>query len=132
MARLCARPSCSAPAAATFNFDGLKRIVWLNDLAGSPVCTAGDLCSLHAERLQPPRNWELRDVRPARVTPPAAAAPSRYLPPADRPARAPRPRITPAHRPVAAPRRTRRPVAGVEVSASTPLLARAFRGVDGA
>ena len=82
MARLCARPSCSAPAAATFNFDGLNRIVWLNDLADPAVCSAGDLCARHAERLQPPRNWELRDARPTRVTCPAAAAPSRHLPPA--------------------------------------------------
>ena len=129
MARLCARPSCSAPAAATFNFDGLNRIVWLNDLADSPVCSAGDLCSLHAEHLQLPRNWELRDARPTRVTRPAAAAPSRQLPPAQ-PAR------TPAHPSrgrarSAATRRGRQPVASLP-PATTPLLARAFRGVDGA
>ncbi len=128
MARLCSRPSCSAPAAATFNFDGLNRIVWLNDLAGSPIYTAGDLCARHAERLQPPRNWELRDARPTRVTCPAAAAPSRQVPPA-RPCPArPRPPVTPAR----APRRARQPVAGFTAGASTPLLARAFRGVDGA
>lgn len=125
MARLCARPSCSAPAAATFNFDGLNRIVWINPLVDTPVCSAGDLCARHAERLQPPRNWELRDARPTRVTCPAAAAPSRQLPPA-RPLPA-RPR--PAAR---ASRRARQPVAGLTAGASTPLLARAFRGVDGA
>jgi hypothetical protein len=123
MARLCSRPGCSAPAAATFNFDGLNRIVWLNDVAHSPIYTAGDLCARHAERLQPPRNWELRDARPTRVTCPAAAAPSRQLPPA-------RPRRPAA--PARAPRRARQPVAGFTAGASTPLLARAFRGVDGA
>ena len=128
MARLCARPSCSAPAAATFNFDGLNRIVWLNDLADPTVCSAGDLCARHAERLQPPRNWELRDARPTRVTCPAAAAPSRHLPPARPLSAQPHPPVGPTR----APRRARQPVAGLPVGASTPLLARAFRGVDGA
>jgi Protein of unknown function (DUF3499) len=128
MARLCSRPACSAPAAVTFNFDGLNRIVWLNGLAESPIFTAGDLCWRHAERLQPPRNWEVRDRRTARVLPPGTAAPSRHQPPPTRPNGAPaRPARTAARRrskpdqliPVAAP-------------ANTPLLARAFRGVGGA
>jgi len=128
MARLCARPSCSAPAAATFNFDGLNRIVWLNDIADSPIYTAGDLCSRHAERLQPPRNWELRDARAARVTRPAPAAPSRHLAPS-RPVPTPAGPTLTAPRSARGPRRARQPVA--LAAASTPLLARAFRGVDG-
>ncbi len=139
MARLCARPGCSAPAAATFNFDGLNRIVWLNPLTDAGAYGAGDLCPRHAERLSPPRNWELRDCRPtpaARL--PGATAPSRHYPPlvdphpvqvsSDRPAPVPvgaataRP-LMPHGREVARPR--------VAASAKTPLLARAFRGVGG-
>ena len=126
MARLCARLGCSAPAVATFNFDGLNRIVWLNGLAESPIFTAGDLCWRHAERLHPPRNWEVRDRRSARVLPPGTAAPSRHQPPPTRPNDAPtRPPATPARQ-----RATQEPLVAVEAPASTPLLARAFRGVD--
>jgi hypothetical protein len=63
MERHCARPTCSAPAVAAFNFDGLQRIVWLNAIAQAPNATAGDLCQQHAERLRPPVHWELRDLR---------------------------------------------------------------------
>jgi hypothetical protein len=61
--RQCARPTCSAPAVAAFNFDGLKRIVWLNAIADAPSATAGDLCDKHAERFRPPMHWELHDLR---------------------------------------------------------------------
>ncbi len=125
MARLCSRPGCSAPASVTFNFDGLNRIVWLNGLADSPIFTAGDLCWRHAERLHPPRNWEIRDRRTARVLPPGTAAPSRHQPPAARPSR-------PATRPAGRHRSKPAPLVAVEAPASTPLLARAFRGVGGA
>jgi hypothetical protein len=125
MARLCARPGCSAPAAVTFNFDGLNRIVWLNGLAESPVFTAGGLCWRHAERLQPPRNWEVRDRRAPRVLAPGTAAPSRHQPPVRRPSRGPT-------RPATARRPPPEPLAPVAAPASTPLLARAFRGVGGA
>jgi hypothetical protein len=142
MARLCARPGCSAPAAAMFNFDGLNRIVWLNSLAEAAAYSAGDLCRQHADRLRPPRNWELRDCRPTPpVTRPGAAAPSRHLPPvpATRVARIPpRPPVTTARpRPVpaaAALRERKRPARPrpAEVTSSTPMLERAFRGVRGA
>jgi Protein of unknown function (DUF3499) len=133
MARLCSRPGCSAPAAVTFNFDGLNRIVWLNGLPESPTFTAGDLCWRHAERLQPPRNWEVRDRRTVRVMPPGTAAPSRHQPPASRPGRSPtRPNRSPS-RPAAARRHAKpEPVGAVDAPARTPLLSRAFRGVGGA
>jgi hypothetical protein len=125
MARLCARSGCSAPAAATFNFDSLNRIVWLSGLAESRACSAGDLCWRHAERLRPPRNWEVRDRRNTAVLRPGAAAPSRQYPP---------PSVTPgeeAPRPGGVdPERQAAPV--LKVPATTPLLARAFRGVSGA
>lgn len=62
MGRTCARPGCNLAAAATYNFDGLARIVWLGpiDEAGR---SAGDLCARHADRLRPPLHWELRDQR---------------------------------------------------------------------
>ena len=36
----------------------------LDTLAEAAAYSAGDLCRRHAELLKPPRNWELRDVRP--------------------------------------------------------------------
>jgi hypothetical protein len=63
MARTCARPACNLPADATFNFDGLRRIVWLAPLDDAGARSAGDLCKAHADRLRPPLHWELRDVR---------------------------------------------------------------------
>lgn len=126
MARLCARPGCSAPAAATFNFDGLNRIVWLEPLAEARAHSAGDLCWRHADRLRPPRNWELRDHRRAAPVQHAAAAPSRHLAPThDAPVPAPTPAVA-----ASAPRMlTAGAPAPVEAGGSTPLLARAFRGV---
>jgi hypothetical protein len=63
MARMCARPACNLPAAATFNFDGLRRVVWLGPLDEADTRSAGDLCRAHADRLRPPLHWELRDGR---------------------------------------------------------------------
>ena len=54
MARLCARPGCTAPATATITFDGLRRIVWISPLAEAAAYSAGDLCRRHAEQLGPP------------------------------------------------------------------------------
>jgi hypothetical protein len=142
MARLCARPGCSAPAAATFNFDGLSRVVWLSSLAEAAAYSAGDLCRQHADRLRPPRNWELRDCRPTPpLTQPGAPAPSRHLPPAagTRVARIPSRPAPSRDRPVPVPaaaalrerKRATRP-RPTEVTSSTPMLERAFRGVRGA
>ncbi len=129
--RQCARPGCNAAAAATFNFDGLHRIVWLNPLAEAAAYSAGDLCRRHAERMTPPKDWELRDTRPELQPrePAGAAAPSRFQAPAPPPAP-----MLPFERPAA----TRRPAAAVltraqhadvtrPAEATTPLLSRAFR-----
>jgi hypothetical protein len=138
MARLCARPGCSAPAAATFNFDGLNRIVWLNAFTDAAAYSAGDLCARHAERLRPPRNWELRDCRPSPAArQPGATAPSRHYAPDPEPRRDRVPTV-------AGPVEVERPAASVPLapheretvlphvaSARTPLLARAFRGAGG-
>jgi hypothetical protein len=128
MAHLCARSGCTAPAAATITFDGLRRIVWLNSLAETAAYSAGDLCRRHAEHLRPPRNWELRDTRPqpGSVTRTGATAPSRYVAPAPPP-----PPTLPFDRPAA--RRAGRPLLGTPSDpegapvATSPLLSRAFR-----
>jgi hypothetical protein len=62
MARTCARPACNVEASATYNFDGLARVVWLAEL-DERGRSAGDLCRNHADRLRPPLHWELRDLR---------------------------------------------------------------------
>ncbi len=130
--RQCARPGCTGPAITTITFDGLRRIMWIGPLAEAAAYSAGDLCHRHAERLRPPRNWEVRDLRPdaSGIAPAGAVAPSRFVapPPAPpepspferegTPARAPRP---------ATPLLPRPAPAGAEPAARTPLLSRAFR-----
>jgi hypothetical protein len=145
MVRQCARPGCSAPAVATFNFNGLERVVWVGPLAEARTLSAGDLCRRHADRLRPPLHWELRDVRsssPSVST--APLAPSRQVapppPPAERlpfgpstirpaavavPAAAARSNpadSNPARRDRTEPDRVR-----PSAPATTPMLARAFR-----
>ncbi len=139
MPRLCARPGCSAPATATFTFDGLRRIVWIGPLAEASAYSAGDLCRRHAELMKPPRNWELRDVRPVpeHVEPAGSPAPSRYAPPPPPPA-VPAPTLPfdrapsrPAARPAAASTGSRALLQPTEhdprPTATSPLLSRAFR-----
>ena len=130
--RHCARPGCNAPAVATFTFDGLNRVVWLNPLAEAAAYSAGDLCRRHAERMTPPRHWEMRDTRPpaAERRPAGTAAPSRYLAPAPPP-----PPTLPFERPAA--RLTGAAVLARAAhpsvhhpEATTPLLARAFRNAS--
>jgi hypothetical protein len=139
MPRSCARPGCSAPATATFTFDGLRRIVWLAPLAEAAAYSAGDLCRRHAELLTPPRHWELRDIRraPEPVAPAGTPAPSRHAPPAppppvpaptlpfERPTARPAARAAASRpsRPLLAPPRDPEPIP----TATSPLLSRAFR-----
>ena len=140
MPRLCARPGCSAPASATFTFDGLRRIVWLGPLAEASAYSAGDLCRRHAELMKPPRHWEMRDVRPVPgpVEPAGSPAPSRYAPPPPAPD-VPAPtlpferQVTRAPvRPAAAAADAARPLLSTGdrealPTATSPLLSRAFR-----
>ena len=79
MTRHCARPGCSAAADAAFNFDGLRRIVWLNALTDPRAHSAGDLCRQHADGLRPPLHWELRDLRRAQATAAVLAEPATPL-----------------------------------------------------
>jgi hypothetical protein len=146
MARTCSRPGCNALAAATFNFDGLRRVVWLAALDDAETRSAGDLCGRHADRLQPPRQWDLRDTRHVTDGAPStgATAPSRYLAPPPPP-----PEPLPLE-PVAADAQTtaiptlppptplrpvrERPAAAraedADDETSTPMLRRAFRAAN--
>ncbi len=61
--RLCARPGCGAPAAATLRFQPTRREAWLVDLDDNAARTEGDLCARHAASLVLPRGWQLHDER---------------------------------------------------------------------
>jgi len=74
-ARLCNRPGCAQPATAELVFQYARRTVWLEDL-GEPDPHTIDLCSMHADRLNPPRGWTGDDRRRS------AAAQQRVAPPA--------------------------------------------------
>ena len=127
---LCARPGCSNPAVASFNFDGLARVVWIGPLAEARAHTAGNLCRRHADRLTPPRHWELRDVRPPATTAGAApSAPSRFVAPGPPPAvPLPLERRRPERIVVPAASRVRSNDGTIpEAPHDSPLLARAFR-----
>lgn len=64
MDRRCARPGCSAIAAATLAYDYKSREVWISDLADATPATH-DLCEPHAERLRAPNGWKRHDLRRA-------------------------------------------------------------------
>src|SRR5450755_2527603 len=59
--RLCARPGCGAPAAATLRFQPTQREAWLVDLDDDGARTEGDLCARHAAGLVLPRGWQLHN-----------------------------------------------------------------------
>jgi hypothetical protein len=59
--RLCARPGCGAPAAATLRFQPTQREAWLVDLDDDAVRSEGDLCARHAAGLVLPRGWRLHN-----------------------------------------------------------------------
>ena len=57
----CSRIGCDVPATASFSFDALNELAWLDTVVEARG--AGFLCHLHAERLTPPRGWSLLDRR---------------------------------------------------------------------
>lgn len=73
--RLCARPGCGTPAAATLRFQPTRREAWLVDLDRASPRTEGDLCARHAAALTLPRGWELHDQRTHKSPADDAAAP---------------------------------------------------------
>ena len=148
----CSRIGCDALAVAVFAFDARECLVWLDPL-GSGGRGAGVLCRPHADRMTPPRGWNLLDRRgmesrlwigrTTAVAPPAPASRRRDRAPRARPCPPTGPRLpfdTAAARepdaPVArAPEPDRQPWSprdrpGPELEhvldARTPLLARAF------
>jgi hypothetical protein len=157
----CSRIGCDELAVAVFAFDALECLVWLDPL-GSGGRGAGVLCGLHADRMTPPRGWNLLDRRGVEsrlwigrttaVTPPAPASRRRERAPRTRPCAPTGPRLpfdtVTAREPdapaVRAPEPDRQPWSprdrpGPELEhvldARTPLLARAFersRPVDDA
>src|SRR5262245_6563576 len=68
--RLCARPGCEAPAAATLRFHSTRREACLVDLDHALARAQGDLCSRHAGALVLPRGWALHDERTPIVSEP--------------------------------------------------------------
>jgi hypothetical protein len=58
----CSRLGCDEPAVAVFAFDARECLVWLDPL-GPGGRGAGLLCGLHADRMSPPRGWNLLDRR---------------------------------------------------------------------
>jgi Protein of unknown function (DUF3499) len=60
----CSRLGCDESAVAVFAFDARECLVWLD-----PISTqgrgAGVLCERHADRMSPPRGWNLLDRRGA-------------------------------------------------------------------
>jgi hypothetical protein len=60
----CSRLGCDRPAVAVFGFDARECLVWL-DPVGTGGRGAGVLCDLHADRMSPPRGWNLLDRRAA-------------------------------------------------------------------
>jgi hypothetical protein len=45
-------------------FDGRERSVWLDELDANLMGWGGRLCQDHADRLRPPRGWQIHDRRP--------------------------------------------------------------------
>jgi len=105
--RLCARPGCGAPAAATLRFQPTQREAWLVDLDDDAARTEGDLCARHAAGLVLPRGWKLHNA----LTNPIVPTPE----PAPRPATPRRVRATS----IARARRRRTATAAVELPGLT-------------
>ncbi len=63
MARPCARPTCSKPAAATLSYDYAGSQVWIDHLTIDDHPMQHDLCLTHADKTTPPVGWLLTDRR---------------------------------------------------------------------
>ncbi len=72
-ARLCTRPGCAESATASLSFHYASRELWIEDLGERQPHTI-DLCTMHADRISPPRGWTGEDRR--RTAPPTALAAS--------------------------------------------------------
>ena len=61
--RLCSRPGCAEPAAATLTYRYDLSGVWIDDLAPEREPHDYDLCERHAARFSVPHGWRLVDRR---------------------------------------------------------------------
>ncbi|HEX9504662.1 MAG TPA: DUF3499 family protein [Acidimicrobiia bacterium] len=127
----CARLGCGAAASSSFSFDASVSLVWLDPLIG-PNQGAGLLCDTHADRMTPPRGWNLQDRRgpTPRLWAERPAEPTRVVTRRER-ARRSRPRPAAAPLPFDddarwSPRARPGPDLDQVLDARTPLLARAF------
>jgi len=64
--RQCSRTGCADRATATFSYQYVRSLVWLDHLHAERDPHTYDLCERHANRLAVPSGWQLDDLR---VTP---------------------------------------------------------------
>jgi hypothetical protein len=122
----CSRLGCNEAAVALFAFDARESLVWLDPI-DTPGHGAGVLCLAHADRLSPPRGWNLLDRRGAEsrlwLGEPAATTPASRRPRRD-PARS-RPRTAPGPRlPFDSPEPSPAPAAPAGVVTPAPAVAK--------
>lgn len=63
MARLCERPGCSLAAEMTYGFDAEHLMVWIDAFDGVVSDRSGVLCRRHADAMVVPLGWMLDDRR---------------------------------------------------------------------
>ncbi|HEX5096327.1 MAG TPA: DUF3499 family protein [Acidimicrobiia bacterium] len=133
--RLCARPGCQSPAAATLRFHSTRREARLVDVDADGRPCSGDLCERHACVLSLPRGWRLCDHRTLVAPEPAAELVIKFE---SEPEPEPEGVREPESEPEPEPERVLEPLMGSEppadpdalsamLDATTPLLRRAFR-----
>jgi len=66
--RLCSRPGCASPAAATLTYNHARSAAWLGDLPAEREPHAYDLCAIHADGVSVPCGWKLDDRRTGRIS----------------------------------------------------------------
>lgn len=110
MRRLCQRPGCSGGAAAILVIDVGRQTALLLD--SGDVRPGIELCAQHADRLKVPVGWTQSDRRALFLSRPGPTEVSQEQ-----------------VRPLLGPRPTEEPSV-LDVGTATPLLARAFRGMD--
>lgn len=68
----CMRQNCALPATVGLTYDGVRRELWLDELAdvsgpGPELAQAQTLCARHAELLTAPQGWSVVDRRSVAV-----------------------------------------------------------------
>jgi hypothetical protein len=125
---VCARQFCSAPSIARVDFDGEARVVWIDELGDHKPAAACCLCRRHADTLTPPRNWELRDLRPQALSAvddrPTVVTIPNEAPPVPTPSP-----VAAEAAPAWSPSLFGSVDTGSVLDATSPLLSRAFHGV---